>query len=155
MKRKKPRAKKWLNRTLAALAVVLIAAAVGLATFGVGNFWRKPVGPEARRIESYTYNPQTEEFSFIVGYGHGDENNFSLERTETFTLKLDPQNPTIRKGKESRGFNPVEVLKVLPLFEGAVTYCIENVLWWESGQGVPLKDGKPAVHPLRLPETRH
>lgn len=95
-----------------------------------------------RRLESLTWNPVTDELTWVVS--SGDERNGSYQpgKKETYSIHMD--SATMKFGAEGRLFSREEAANVHVLMDLLSKYAIDSTEWWEEGHGQKLDDkGNP------------
>jgi hypothetical protein len=91
-----------------------------------------------RRLETVTWNPVSEELTWVVSLGNGDRGSYSPGEKKSYVIRI--PRATMTFGGETRGFSKQEADHVQVLIDVISRYAIESTLWWEHGQGVKLDD---------------
>jgi len=136
----------------AGLLVLTMASIPGFAQGG-GNPQGEGVKPDEpktqkgktklRRLESVTWNPVTEELTWVIS--SGDKKTGSYEPGHGATYKIHMDAAIMGFEGEDRRFSSEEAEQVHKLMDVISRYAIESTIWWEQGEGERLdKDGNPA-----------
>ena len=116
------------------------------------------------RLESITWNPQTQELSWVISIRDLASDKSQPAVQQKYTIHMDAAVMSFEG--EDRHFDPDEARRVGKLMDFISTYTVESTLWWSNGQGEQPngKDGtkpgpkdkgtdkpKPAPPPARVP----
>jgi hypothetical protein len=95
----------------------------------------------ARRLDSVTWNPRTHTLTWSVSEGKLQDGNFVEAKKHDYRINMD--RATMSAQGEDRRFSKDEAVSVHALMDLVSKYAAESTLWWDAGQGEPLKkDGK-------------
>jgi hypothetical protein len=94
-----------------------------------------------RRLESFTWNPVTQEFTWVLSTGDLNSNGYSATKQETYVIHMDAA--TMRVGSEDRHFDPQEAAQVGKVMDLICRYALESTIWWENGGGKTDHPAKP------------
>jgi hypothetical protein len=89
------------------------------------------------RLETVTWNPQTEELSWVVSIHNiaGDDGHPAVQ--QKYTIRID--GAVMSYKGEDRHFDPAEARRVVELMNVISSYAVESTIWWTDGE-----DEKPA-----------
>lgn len=94
-----------------------------------------------RRLESFTWNPVTQEFTWVLSTGDLNSNGYTPNKQETYVIHMDAA--TMKVGSEDRHFDPQEAEQVGKVMDLICRYALESTIWWENGGGT--KTDHPAT----------
>jgi hypothetical protein len=95
-----------------------------------------------RRLESLTWNPVTEELSWVVSTGDWSTGTYQPGPKETYVIHMDAA--VMAYGGEDRRFSSEEAERVHMLMDLISRYAVESTVWWEHGEGEKVDhNGKP------------
>lgn len=113
--------------------------------------------PEAtqplRRIEAVTWNPVTDELTWVVSAGGSSSGVYKPETTLTYLIHL--ESATMVFNGESRRFSADEADHVRALVDVLGRYAAESSVWWEAGMGEKVNDANPGPAQKGGGETKH
>jgi hypothetical protein len=95
-----------------------------------------------RRLESVTWNPVTEELTWVISSGDRKTGGYEAGAGDTYKIHMDAA--IMRFEGEGRRFSSDEADQVHKLMDVLSRYAIESTIWWEHGEGEKLNDdGNP------------
>jgi hypothetical protein len=86
-----------------------------------------------RRLESFTWNPVTQEFSWVLSTGDLNANGYSPTKQQTYVIHMDAA--TMNVGPDDRHFDKHEAEQVGKVMDLICRYALESTIWWENGGG--------------------
>jgi hypothetical protein len=99
-----------------------------------------------RRLEAVTWNPVTDELTWVVSAGSKSTGAYQPGATDTYMIHL--ESATMRFKGEGRHFSEDEAEGVHVLMDIISRYAVEATVWWETGHGEKLDDkGNPVPDP--------
>jgi hypothetical protein len=101
-------------------------------------------GAVLRRLEAVTWNPVTDELTWVVSAGSKSTGAYQPGATDTYLIHLG--SATMRFKGEGRHFSEDEAERVYLLMDIISRYAVESTVWWEAGQS---EKGKPVPDPKR------
>jgi len=105
-------------------------------------------GAVLRRLEAVTWNPVTDELTWVVSAGSKSTGAYRPGATDTYVIHL--ESATMRFKDKDRRFSEDEAEKVHLLMDIISRYAVESTIWWEAGQSEKLDDkGDPVPDPKR------
>jgi hypothetical protein len=154
----------------AVLTILIASAAIGRAQSS-GNGNSDTVGADkiaphngtfvVCTLENVTWNPQTEELSWVVSMRDLAAGKDQQAVQEKYTIHIDTATMSF-KG-EGRHFDPDEAHKVKELMDVISNYTVESTVWWSNGEGEksngnesapPATKDKSTDKPKPAPPTR-
>lgn len=101
-------------------------------------------GRSARRLETVTWNPVEHKLTWTVVEGKiGDAGKFEAGKKTSFTIKMD--EALMSQDGEDRRFSKTEAVSVHRLMDMVAKYAAESTVWWEAGEGEPVRGGGSKV----------
>ena len=95
-----------------------------------------------RRLESVSWNPVTEELTWVISSGDRKTGGYEPGAGDTYKIRMDAA--IMRFEGEGRRFSSEEAEQVHKLMDVISRYAIESTVWWEDGEGVRLDErGNP------------
>jgi hypothetical protein len=145
------------------IATFLVAAAAGLpqdqgaASRVEGPKHEDPQtapgpAPRVRRLEAVTWNPVTDELTWVVSAGTKNGNSYQPGPTETYLIQLG--SATMKFKNEGRRFSDAEAEYVHMLMDVISRYAVESTVWWEAGGGDRIDKQHPAPAPKKDEEKK-
>jgi hypothetical protein len=140
-------------RLVGSLAALMVVAALGCAEDkGVGSHpesdqpgethQERGANPKLRRLESVTWNPVSDELTWVVSTGDKAAGPYQPAVKETYHIQMDSATMTV--SGEGRHFSQEEAENVQVLMDLLSKYAIDSTIWWEAGQGDKLDgEGNP------------
>ena len=112
----------------------------------------KPGQPDAshgvevrlRRLESVTWNPVTQELTWVLSSGDLGSGGYSATKQESYVIRMD--TATMKFQGADRPFDPKEAEQVGKLMDLICRYALESTIWWEHG-GSEKPDSQTAPDP--------
>jgi len=97
-----------------------------------------------RRLESITWNPVTQELTWVLSTGDLNGTGYSPTKQESYVIHMDAA--TMNAEGQARHFDPDEAEQVGKVMDLICRYALESTLWWEHGGGESpdAQPGKPA-----------
>jgi hypothetical protein len=139
----------WFAAGLAAL--ILVAGAVSAQSGDAASTGKseKGEGPQStpgttqqlRRIEAVTWNPVTDELTWVVSAGVGSSGSYKAESSMTYLIHLG--SATMVFNGQRRRFGADEADNVRILIDVLGRYAAESTIWWEAGMGQKVDDANP------------
>jgi hypothetical protein len=133
-----------------------VACFLGLLTLSAASYGQSAPGeakqqrseaPKHRRLETVTWNPVTEELTWVVSSGDGKSGGGYVPATmENYTIHMDAALMKFRG--EDRRFSEDEAARVHILMDVISSYAVESTIWWEHG-GVTDSDKEARPAPGR------
>jgi hypothetical protein len=117
--------------------VVLLA----LTTFGAR-------ADEKRRLESVTWDPVKHELRWVISKGELEGEKYKPASRQEYEISID--DATMSFADETRRFSKREAGSVRQLLDLLARYAVESTIWWEQGQGEPVRKGVPVFLPEQL-----
>ena len=103
-----------------------------------GQQEQKGTRAKARRLEAVTWNPVTEELTWVVSSGDRSAGAYKSGGEETYKIHMD--DAIMGFEGERRRFSPEEAKQVHKLMDLISRYAVESTIWWEHGEGEKLDD---------------
>ncbi len=100
--------------------------------------------PEARRLESVTWNAVSHELAWTISKGEKVGNAFQARGKDSYLIKLD--DATMSYNGETRRFSKQEASNVHVLMDLISKYAADSTIWWDEGQGERM-DGSQGQPP--------
>jgi hypothetical protein len=99
------------------------------------------------RLESVTWNPETEELSWVVSMRDVTSGLDQPEKRASYMIHVD--TGVMSSNGEGRKFDPDEAHQVGQLMEMVNAYAVESTVWWAKGLGqkVNPKEKPPSQQP--------
>lgn len=119
-----------LFRNFFTLAAFFVTAGIALAQ-------EKP----ARRLEGITWNPATHKLTWTVSEG-GTDREGKFQAKDKISYEIDMDAATMSLNGEDRRFSKAEAVRVHALMDVLAKYAAESTVWWESGEGEPIRGGE-------------
>lgn len=95
----------------------------------------------ARRVESITWNPVDHKLVWTVSKGTVNSmGKFQASDQSTYEIDMDAALMTL--SGEDRRFSKSEAVSVHALMDVVAKYAAESTVWWDAGNGEPLKEGE-------------
>ena len=91
-----------------------------------------------RRLESVTWNPVTEELTWVVSSGDKSGGTYEAGGKETYNIHMDAAIMGFEG--ERRRFSSEEAEQVHRLMDLISKYAVESTIWWEHGEGEKLDE---------------
>ena len=105
-----------------------------------------PQEQKIRRLESVTWNPITDQLSWVVTNGSaGDGGKYVPDPDKRFQYVIDLKEVTMEHEGNKRRFAKEEADNVLMVMQLISRYAQESTVWWEEGKGDPLDSRKEKV----------
>jgi hypothetical protein len=112
----------------------------------------KPDQPQAdrgvevrlRRLESFTWNPVTQELTWVLSSGDLGSGGYSPTKQESYVIRMD--TAIMKFEGADRHFDPAEAEQVGKLMDLICRYALESTIWWEHG-GSEKPDGLAVPDP--------
>jgi len=129
-----------------ALVVLLSFAAAGFAADP------KPVkDPETRsgkteevkRLGSLTWDLESHKLVWVVQKGAMVDGKFVAASEQKY--EITPDDAVMAVAEDARSFDGDEAVSLHHLLDVLSLYCAQSVVWWDEGQGTPVKT--PAAKP--------
>lgn len=100
-----------------------------------------------RRLESVTWNSVTHELTWIISRGEKKEGaSYKALGSQNYLINMD--DATMSFSGEMRRFSREEATNVHVLMDLIAKYAIDSTIWWDDGQGDPVKgNGKGTKEP--------
>ena len=95
--------------------------------------------PEARRLESFTWNPVRHELQWVVSKGKVEGKEYKPGSRERYEISIDAA--TMSFSDETRRFSKAEAESVRRLLDFLARYTAESTVWWEQGLGEVIRKG--------------
>jgi hypothetical protein len=89
-----------------------------------------------RRLESITWNPVTQELTWVLSTGELNSNGYSPTKKQSYVMRMDAATMSVQG--EARHFDPEEADQVGKVMDLICRYALESTLWWEHGGGEKL-----------------
>ena len=141
-----------------------MAALIGIAAMGCAQERDAGSGPRSetrnerhetpgggavlRRLESVTWNPVTDELTWVVSAGSKSTGAYQPGATDTYRIHL--ESATMQFKGEGRHFREDEAERVHLLMDIISRYAVESTSWWEAGKSEKFDDkGNPVPDPKR------
>jgi hypothetical protein len=86
-----------------------------------------------RRLESLTWNPVTQELTWVLSTGDLNGKNYTPSKQEAYVIHMDSATMSVRG--EDRHFDQEEAEQVGKVMDLLCRYVLESTLWWEHGGG--------------------
>jgi hypothetical protein len=145
------------------IATFLVATAAGLPQDqGAANRVEGPkhenpqtapgTAPRVRRLEAVTWNPVTDELTWVVSAGTKNGNTYQPGSSETYIIQL--ESATMKFKNEGRRFSDAEAEYVHMLMDVISRYAVESTVWWEAGGGEKIDKDHPAPAPKKDEEKK-
>jgi hypothetical protein len=101
------------------------------------------------KLESVTWNPQTEELSWVISMRDIGAGTDQPAARKNYTIHLD--TAVMSSNGEGRRFDADEAQQVSRLMEVISAYTVESTVWWSKGlgekingnEGIPAPDKEP------------
>ena len=90
------------------------------------------------RLESITWNPQTQELSWVVSIRDIASDNSQSTVQQKYTIHIDAAVMSFEG--EERHFDPDEAKQVGKLMDLISTYTVESTVWWSNAQADQPKE---------------
>lgn len=100
-----------------------------------------PQSEEVKRLASVTWDLGSEKLVWIVQKGSMVNGEFVPTSEQKY--EISPDNAVMAVATEQRGFDGDEAQALHHLLDILSVYCAESVVWWDQGQGKPMKPGTP------------
>ena len=107
---------------------------------------------QLRRIEAVTWNPVTDELTWVVSSGVRSSGSYKPESSMTYLIHLG--SATMVFNGERRRFGADEADNVRILIDVLGRYAAESTVWWEAGMGQKLDDADPGPGQKGEKETK-
>jgi hypothetical protein len=120
-----------------ALALLLSFAAIACAQE------RNSGEKDKKRLSSVTWDLKAHKLIWEVQTGRDVAGDFQAEATSRY--EITPDEAVMKVAGERRAFTQEEAVSLHKLLDTLSLYCAESVVWWDQGQGRPLKDGEEPV----------
>ncbi len=133
-----------LTACLLSLFVILSAASYGQSP-GESKGQRSEK-PKHHRLETVTWNPVTEELTWVISSGEKTGGGYVPAATEKYTIHMDSALMNFRG--EGRRFSEDEAERVHILMDLISSYAVESTIWWEHG-GITSPDQRTRPAPDR------
>ena len=105
-----------------------------------------PEDSQVKKLGSVTWDVMNHKLVWKVQKGSIVNGEFVLASEEEYAVS--PDEATMAKSQEQRGFGEDEAVALHRLLDTLSLYCAESVVWWDRGQGGPLKpSSKPTTKP--------
>ena len=150
----------WFAAGLAAL--ILVAGTVSAQSGDRASAGKSETGdrPEStpgmtqqlRRIEAVTWNPVTDELTWVVSAGVSSSGSYKPESSMTYLIHLG--SATMMFNGERRRFGTDEADNVRILIDVLGRYAAESTIWWEAGMGQKFDDADPGPGQKGEKETK-
>ncbi len=103
----------------------------------------KPGGPQIRlrRLESVTWNPVTEELTWVVSTADPASDVYKPGVKQTYVIHMD--QATMNFNGSARRFDRHEAEQVYALLDVLSRYTVESTIWWEHGEGERVEPNAP------------
>jgi hypothetical protein len=88
------------------------------------------------KLESVTWNPETEELSWVISTHDVAAAQDQPDAAEKYTIHID--TAVMNFNGEGRHFDPDEAKRVGALMDLISTYTVESTVWWAKGMGEKL-----------------
>jgi len=141
----------WFAAGLAAL--ILVAGAVSAQSGDAASTGKSETGDgpqstpgttqQLRRIESVTWNPVTDELTWVVSAGVSSSGSYKRETSMTYLIHLG--SATMVFNGQRRRFDADEADNVRKLIDVLGLYAAESTIWWEAGMGQKLDNANPGL----------
>ena len=150
----------WFVAGLAALILVAgtvsaqsgDAASTGKSETGDGPQSTPGTTQQLRRIEAVTWNPVTDELTWVVSAGVRSSASYKPESSITYLIHLG--SATMVFNGEKRRFGADEADNVRILIDVLGRYAAESTIWWEAGMGQKVDDANPGTGQEGEKETK-
>jgi hypothetical protein len=139
------------------LVVLIASAGIGCAqSSGNGRSEAEPdkTTPQDKnvvlcRLETVTWNPQTEELSWVISMHDVTAGAEQAVVQEKYTIHID--TAVMNAKGEGRRFDPGEARQVGALMDMITAYTVESTVWWSKGLGEKLdgSEGAPTEYKER------
>ncbi len=98
-----------------------------------------------KRVASVTWDSQSGKLVWVVQDGQEQNGEFAGSSEERY--EISPKETVMTAEGQQRKFTDAEVTRLWSLLRSLTLYCVESTMWWETGKGVPLENGKPTDQP--------
>ncbi len=98
-----------------------------------------------RRLESITWNPVTQELTWVLSTGELNGNSYSPTKRQSYVMHMDAATMSVQG--EDRHFDPDEADQVSKVMDLICRYALESTLWWEHGGGEKAEPGTKTADP--------
>jgi hypothetical protein len=100
-----------------------------------------------RRLETVTWNSVSHELTWIISKGEKkDGGSYKAFGSQNYLINMD--DATMSFSGEMRRFSKEEATNVHVLMDLIAKYAIDSTVWWDNGQGEPVKgNGKGKKEP--------
>ena len=126
------------------LILLLSLGAIGLAQNPQEPPEQKP--QTVKRLGVVTWDGEHHKLGWEVQKGTMVNGQFVAESSERY--EITPEDAVMAKADdkhEQRGFSPEEADSLQQLLDVLSVYCAESSVWWDHGQGAPMKPGAKAT----------
>jgi hypothetical protein len=96
-----------------------------------------PQSGQVKRLASVTWDLGSEKLVWIVQKGSMVNGEFVPASEQKY--EITPDNAVMAVANEQRGFDGDEAQALHHLLDILSVYCAESVVWWDQGQGAPVK----------------
>jgi hypothetical protein len=94
-----------------------------------------------RRLETVTWNSVSHKLTWVISSGEQKQGaDYRPLKSMNYLISLD--EATMSFGDETRRFSQQEATNVLALMGIIGKYAVDSTVWWDEGQGEPVKGGK-------------
>jgi hypothetical protein len=101
-----------------------------------------PAEAKLRRLEAVTWNPVTDELTWVVSTGVKSAGSYQPGAKETYSIQL--ESASMKFHDETRSFGADEAERVHTLVDILSRYAVESTVWWEAGFGKKPEKEEPA-----------
>ena len=120
----------------------------------------KPDQPQAnrgvevrlRRLESVSWNPVTQELTWVLSSGDLGSGGYSPTKQESYVIHMD--TAIMKFEGADRHFDPDEAEQVGKLMDLICRYALESTIWWEHGESEKPDDQSAPVPNTPDPKTK-
>lgn len=108
---------------------------------------------QVKKLGSVTWDVENHKLVWKIQKGSMVNGEFVSTSEEQY--EVSPDEATMAKAEEQRGFGEQEAVALHRLLDTLSLYCAESVVWWDRGQGEPRQPGhKPTAQPEKSPDQK-
>jgi hypothetical protein len=104
-----------------------------------------PDSSNVKKLGSVTWDVANHKLVWKVLKGSITNGEFVPASEEQY--EISPDDATMAKDDEQRGFANQEAVSLHQLLDVLSLYCAESIVWWDKGEGEPLKPATPTAKP--------
>jgi hypothetical protein len=105
-----------------------------------------------RRLESIKWDSVKHELTWDVSRGEKKGDAYQLRSNDHYQINMDSATMTVNG--ETRRFSKEEAANVRMLMDFMSKYALESTVWWENGEGEPVRGKGTPTKPERTVPTR-